>query len=139
MDGRGKFDTYTEFLQNLEHGRENAYFAQKDRELIAKLREKDQEELERAIFELCSMRCPKCGQKLEETIYNRVRIDRCIGCGGVWLDPGELETLAREEQKGWIGELLELMAGGRKEGSVRDPGEAGVSQEKEIPEERSNS
>jgi Transcription factor zinc-finger len=66
----------------ISSAREDIYFAQKDRELIAQLREKDQQELEGTILELCHLRCPKCGRKLEETIYRDVRIDRCIGCGG---------------------------------------------------------
>jgi hypothetical protein len=37
-------------------------------------------------------------------------------CGGVWLDPGELEILAPEEHKGWLGGLLSRMTG-REEGS----------------------
>jgi hypothetical protein len=75
------------------------------------LREKDHQELGQAILELCSMRCPKCGRKLEETVYQKVRIDRCTGCGGVWLDPGELETLAPEAHTSWLGDLLSGMTG----------------------------
>jgi hypothetical protein len=111
MDGRGKFDTYTEFWRDVERAREDIYFAQKDRELIAKLREKDQKELEQAILELCAMRCPRCGRKLAETTYRKVRIDRCSGCRGVWLDTGELETLAPEEHESWLGGLLRGMTG----------------------------
>lgn len=106
MQGRGKFDKYTEFWGDVERAREDIYFAQKDRELIAQLREKAQQELEQAVLELCDMRCPKCGRKLGEILYQKVRIDRCTGCGGVWLDPGELETLAPEEHTSWLGELL---------------------------------
>ncbi len=75
------------------------------------MREKDQQELEGAILELCHLRCPKCGRKLEETIYRDVRIDRCIGCGGVWLDPGELEALAPEAHASWLGDLISRMTG----------------------------
>jgi hypothetical protein len=71
----------------------------------------DQQELERAVLELCRMRCPKCGRKLEEILYQNVRIDRCTGCGGVWLDPGELDTLAPEAHTSWLGELLSRMTG----------------------------
>jgi Pyruvate/2-oxoacid:ferredoxin oxidoreductase delta subunit len=108
MTGR---DKYTEFWHNVEQAQENIYFAQKDRELIAKLREQEQAELERSILELCWMRCPKCGRKLEEINYQSVRIDRCTGCGGVWLDPGELEVLAPEEHKSWFSGLLHRMKG----------------------------
>jgi Zn-finger nucleic acid-binding protein len=65
--------------------------------------------LERAVLELCAMHCPKCGRKLEETVYHTVRTDRCTGCGGVWLDPGGLEALAPEEHTCWLGELLARM------------------------------
>jgi hypothetical protein len=109
MDGRGKFDTYTEFWRDVERAREDIYFAQKDRELIARLREKNQEDLERAILKLCAMRCPKCGRKLEETTYRKVRIDRCSGCRGVWLDTGELEMLAPAEHESWLSGLLRGM------------------------------
>lgn len=57
------------------------------------------------------MRCPKYGRKLEETIYQQARIDRCTGCGGVWLDPGELEALAPEAHASWLGDLLSHMTG----------------------------
>jgi Zn-finger nucleic acid-binding protein len=117
MDGRSEFDKYTETWRDIERAREDIYFAQKDRELLAQLRAKGQQELEEAILDLCRMRCPKCARKLEETIYNEVRIDRCTGCGGVWLDPGELETLAPEEHKNWLSALVERMTGKGQESS----------------------
>jgi hypothetical protein len=111
MDGRKKFDRYTELWRDVERAWEDIYFAQKDRELIARLREKDQLALDPAILELCSMRCPKCGRKLEEVMYQKVRVDRCSGCGGVWLDAGEIETLAPSEHTNWLGDLLSSMTG----------------------------
>jgi Zn-finger nucleic acid-binding protein len=119
MDGRSKFDKYTQLWRDVERAREDIYFAQKDRELIAALREKGQQELEQAILELCAMRCPKCGRKLQETVYQRVRIDRCSGCGGVWLDPGELETLAPEEHGSWLDALLHRLTGKGAESQAR--------------------
>jgi hypothetical protein len=95
----------------LARAREDISFAQKDRELIARLREKDQQELDQAILELCQMRCPKCGRKLEEIVYQRVRVGRCTGCGGVWIDPGELETLATEEHQSCVGGLVSGLTG----------------------------
>lgn len=64
-----------------------------------------------AILELCHPRCPKCGRKLVETVYRSVRVDRCSGCGGVWLDPGEIEALASEEHQSWLGGLLARLTG----------------------------
>ena len=73
-----------------------------------------------AILELCRLRCPKCACKLEESSYSDVRIDRCIGCGGVWLDPRELETLASEEHHNWLSTLVARMTGkGPEKGETR--------------------
>jgi hypothetical protein len=109
MNARSKFDKYTELWRDVERAREDIYFARKDRELIAQLREQDQQELAEASLDLCSMPCPKCGRKLEEAAYQGLRIDRCPGCGGVWLDPGELEALAPEAHTGWLGDLRSRM------------------------------
>ena len=39
------------------------------------------------------MICPKCKDAMVTLELNNVEIDRCFGCGGVWLDEGELELL----------------------------------------------
>jgi hypothetical protein len=39
------------------------------------------------------MHCPKCGLELEEVLLRGVKIDKCFGCGGLWLDDGELDAL----------------------------------------------
>jgi hypothetical protein len=50
-------------------------------------------------------RCPKCGLLLEEMVFGNVRIDKCFGCEGIWLDKGELETL-QTKQPGFIRRML---------------------------------
>src|SRR4051812_5026782 len=40
-----------------------------------------------------ALTCPRCKQSLNESTYETVRIDRCAGCGGAWLDSGELEEV----------------------------------------------
>lgn len=40
------------------------------------------------------MNCPACGRPLEQRSYDDVELDVCAsGCGGVWLDVGELREL----------------------------------------------
>lgn len=39
------------------------------------------------------MKCPRCHEPLLVLDLDGVEIDRCPGCGGMWLDPGELDTL----------------------------------------------
>jgi Zn-finger nucleic acid-binding protein len=37
--------------------------------------------------------CPKDGRAMSRVSLGTVEIDRCPGCGGVWLDAGELERV----------------------------------------------
>ena len=39
------------------------------------------------------MRCPVCGREMSTPVVEGVEVDLCPGCGGVWLDGGELEAL----------------------------------------------
>src|SRR5438067_315826 len=39
------------------------------------------------------MDCPKCGALMQLVEFGGVEIDRCTGCGGIWLDPMEPEQL----------------------------------------------
>jgi uncharacterized protein len=43
------------------------------------------------------MKCPKCGTHLEEVAFGDVRVDKCFGCEGLWLDKGELERLQTKD------------------------------------------
>ena len=52
----------------------------------------------RRLREVHFMRCPKCGFELEEILLRGVRIDKCFGCSGVWLDAGELDALTHRAQ-----------------------------------------
>ena len=40
------------------------------------------------------MQCPECKRPLLALELNRVEIDYCAFCGGIWLDSDELEILA---------------------------------------------
>ena len=41
--------------------------------------------------------CPKCGSDMRSYERNRVVVDQCTGCGGLFLDRGELERLVQAE------------------------------------------
>jgi Zn-finger nucleic acid-binding protein len=46
--------------------------------------------------------CPRCRTNLEEMQYSTqdtLLIDRCPGCGGIWLDSGELGKIIELAQK----------------------------------------
>lgn len=48
------------------------------------------------------MKCPKCNGNLSERTYEKVNIDQCADCGGIWLDKGELEQLTGDKAKGFF-------------------------------------
>ncbi len=84
------------------YSKEDEYFFRKDQALIEKMRlEADarHKEMEDKNKELGHwMKCPKCGTGLEEEKYGRlVLLDRCPGCGGIYLDKGELEILLKAD------------------------------------------
>ena len=76
---------------------EEEYFAKQEVELKRKLAAEHrakvaQEEREREKA-LHFMRCPKCGSPLEEIALGGIRVDKCFGCEGIFLDKGELDTI----------------------------------------------
>jgi Zn-finger nucleic acid-binding protein len=48
--------------------------------------------------------CPVCRNAMITLELADVEIDHCTGCGGIWLDAGELEQLLGEQEK--AGQLL---------------------------------
>lgn len=83
-------------------GQEDAYFAREEFRKLKELEEKTQQQLaeteKKRLQELHYMNCPKCGMKLVEIDYSNIKIDKCTGCEGVWLDAGELEAVSKLEK-----------------------------------------
>ena len=79
--------------------KEEEYFAKLEFEKMRKIELKKQENLaeseKKKLKELHFMRCPKCGMELLEIDYKSIKVDKCSGCEGIWLDAGELETISR--------------------------------------------
>jgi uncharacterized protein len=84
---------------------ENEYFVKKERELIAKLKVKQEAEAKEAAKKASFMTCPKCGESLKERSFQKILIDQCTGCNGIWLDAGELEQVADKESGTWLGKF----------------------------------
>lgn len=82
---------------------ENEYFHRKEQELIAKMKAKLADE--NAVN--LEINCPKCDGTLVETDFEKIKIDVCDKCSGVWLDAGELTQIAdKDEESGWFGKLF---------------------------------
>ncbi len=64
------------------------------------------------------MRCPKCGGHLVTEEFQRVQVDRCPDCHGLWLDAGELDLVMQHEDKGMftraLGDFMGSLKGKRK-------------------------
>lgn len=83
---------------------ENEYFRRKEQELIAKMKAKLEAEEAKDLH----IECPKCDGALFETEYEKVTIDVCNKCSGVWLDAGELAQIVdQEEQSGWLARFFD--------------------------------
>jgi len=92
-----------EFQTLSDRSLEEEYFFQKDRELIAQHRRQlDAERRQREEAEQRKeywMRCPKCGEHLQEVKRGFVTLDYCGACKGIFFDKGELEMVLRMERK----------------------------------------
>jgi hypothetical protein len=86
-------------------GLEEEYFRRKEQEALEKTRQRLTAEERERRKEASFMRCPKCGDNLEEITFQEIMVDRCTGCQGVWLDSGELERLTAKESQGWLARL----------------------------------
>jgi len=79
--------------------KEQEFFLKLAQEQIKQLRKKldDQreEEAKKKMDKDYWMKCPKCGDKLEEKELENVKIDVCSKCEGIWLDKGELELIIK--------------------------------------------
>lgn len=90
-------------LEDRGHALENEYFRRKELELIDKMKAK----LESENAEASSLKCPKCDGSLVETDYDKVKIDVCNKCSGVWFDAGELaQVVDKDHESGWFGRLF---------------------------------
>ena len=83
---------------------EEEYFARLEFEKRKKIEEEKQEKLakeeKQRLKALHYKKCPKCGMDLIEIDYKNIKVDKCSGCEGIWLDPGELEAVSNLEKTG---------------------------------------
>jgi len=81
-----------EYYARMEFERKKKIEDEKNRNLA----KKEKEQLKGLHF----MKCPKCGLGLLEIDYKGIKVDKCSECAGIWLDAGELESVAALEKTG---------------------------------------
>ena len=96
-------DRFVETMKLVERAKEDIYFAQRDRELIERLRS----QLKKIETTGNEMHCPKCRGVLETYTFQGFTLDRCQNCGGIWMDKGELEGVLTKVARGPLGSWLE--------------------------------
>jgi len=96
----------TDIFDERRKALENEYFHRKERETLDKLRAQLAAEAA-AKGQAGGRQCPLGHGTLKEETKGTVVIDRCEGCGGVWLDKNELEELAAHAKSGgWFDNVM---------------------------------
>ena len=96
-------------ITDIGYDQEDAYFHQKNAELLAKRRA--ELDAQRRDFTVGRIECPRCGSEMNEVAIEHVEVDRCTGCGGVFLDKGELEILTHAKCGGFFQTPFERAVG----------------------------
>jgi hypothetical protein len=97
------------FLQNEKQLLEAARIARLKREEERTAREKAEET--KRLKDVHFMKCPKCGHDMKEETLERVSVDRCMHCEGIFFDAGELEQIFAqkdEQRRGFFRKLVKL-------------------------------
>jgi hypothetical protein len=89
----------TDLWEERKKALENQYFYAEEKEKIEKMRT---EAREKVIREYCRNRCPKCGEAIQALTFRGVPLDKCPGCGGVWLGPNDLQLLSEKDHRTWF-------------------------------------
>jgi Zn-finger nucleic acid-binding protein len=98
-------DRYGDTMRLLERAKEDIYFAERDRELINKLKE----QLRKVDTSGREIHCPKCSGLFETYSFHEILLDRCSKCGGIWLDKGELDAVIRKVTRGPLGAWIDKL------------------------------
>lgn len=99
-------DPFGDKLREKERAEEDRFFAKRDQGLLEKIRAQDDQTRESTLRELASGRCPKCGHRLERREIETIAVEQCRSCHGLWLDEGELQTLAHRETESLLARLV---------------------------------
>jgi predicted Zn-ribbon and HTH transcriptional regulator len=99
-------DRFGEKLKDAERGKEHQYFAEREKELLAKLRRASEGEEKAAPKEAEEMRCPKCDVHLRRRTINEIDAAECPDCHGMWLEHGAQKRISQSETEGWIARWL---------------------------------
>jgi hypothetical protein len=99
-------DPLTEKLRQRERAEEDVYFRARDRALVDRLHETQEEERRAVLRELVVGRCPECAAYLRDRSHHDVTVQECPAGHGMWMTEREAHALARRERDSWIARYL---------------------------------
>ncbi len=90
--------------------KEQEYFVRQEMERLRRLREEHRQKVEaeerQKLKDLHWMHCPKCGVEMSSIHMRGVEVELCPGCGGLFLDAGELDQAVEMASRGGFGAAL---------------------------------
>ena len=92
--------------ENKPSRNEEEYFAKLEAERMERKRQEQSKLNQDSERKSHYMRCPKCGGHLVTEELNRVQVDRCPDCHGIWFDAGEIEAVLHATDKGFLSRTL---------------------------------
>lgn len=97
-------DRFGEKMRLVERAKEDIYFAEKDAELLAKLKAHLTKVEAGGAAQLY---CPKCKGELATYKFMEFVLERCKRCEGIWLDHGELEAILNKVTRSPLAAFVE--------------------------------
>lgn len=86
------------------YDREELYFHELNKKLVDERRDQLNEERRGQEHEhkqkIHWMKCPKCGEDMNEVEMDGLKVDRCTVCDGIYFDKGELDLLLESREHG---------------------------------------
>jgi hypothetical protein len=98
-------DRFGEAMKLAERAKEDIFFAERDRQMLEKLRS----QLRKVGKSEKELSCPKCPGRLETYSFQGYVLDRCRECGGIWMDKGELEGVIHKVSRGPLGAWIDKL------------------------------
>jgi Zn-finger nucleic acid-binding protein len=93
---------------------EDEYFVKRDAELLQSSRAAAERAAREAERKSHYMKCPKDGYDLTSSTFHGVQIETCPHCGGMWLDAGEIEAVAKEQRPALLTRVISDALGSLK-------------------------
>lgn len=94
-------DRLGETLRRKERAEEDQWFAEQEKQKIARLRQEPGASREGTSEGQGN--CPRCNTPLVSMKIHGIAVEECPRGHGMWLDQGELEPLAKRERDSWLG------------------------------------